>query len=178
MKSINFSTGVKEYAINGNPENIIRVNVADLNLPKRIKDVQIFFDEISQKYKGLDRNVTTDELFELDKQMRDKINYALGTDVCTPAFGEINCMTPVSNGEMLFESFFNAFKPIIEADMKAAAQAQAVHIEDKTNKYISVAQSAPVAPQISVTANPMPDISNLTQEQKDAMLIEMMRQGK
>lgn len=178
MKSINFSTGVKEYAINGNPENIIRVNVADLNLPKRIKDVQIFFDEISQKYKGLDRNVTTDELFELDKQMRDKINYALGTDVCTPAFGEINCMTPVSNGEMLFESFFNAFKPIIEADMKAAAQVRLYILRIKPINIYQLHKVLPVAPQISMTANPMPDISNLTQEQKDAMLIEMMRQGK
>ena len=178
MKSINFSTGVKEYAINDDENNKIRININDLNIPNRTKEVQDFFESMAEKYKNEDRQITTEEMADLDKQVREKINYVFGSDVCTPAFGSINCMSPVSNGKMLFEVFFEELMSVVESDIKAVKQAQAVHIEDKTNKYISAAQSAPIAPQISVTANPMPDISNLTQEQKDAMLIEMMRQGK
>ena len=37
MKSINFSTGVKEYAINDDENNKIRININDLNIPNRVK---------------------------------------------------------------------------------------------------------------------------------------------
>lgn len=182
MKSISFNTGYKEYAINDNANNTIRINMSDLNLPHRIKEVQDFFDNMAEKYKNDDRRMTSEELSDWDKQIREKINYAFGTDVCTPAFGNINCISPVEGGKMLFEAFFEVLMPVVEADMKAAAQAQAIHIEDKTNKYISAAQSAPVAPQIApaITVNTAatPDISNLTQEQKDAMLIELLGQKK
>lgn len=182
MKSINFSTGYKEYVINDDENNKIRINISDLNIPSRAKEVQDFFNNMAEKYKNEDRQLTTEELSDLDKQIREKINYAFGTDVCTSAFGNINCMSLVGGGKMMFEAFFEALMPVIEDDIKAASQAQAIHIEDKTNKYISAAQSAPVAPQIApaITVNTAatPDISNLTQAQKDAMLIELMRQGK
>lgn len=182
MQSINFNTGYKEYIINGDETTKIRINVNDLNIPNRINECQKFFDEMAEKYKNEDRQMTAEELSDLDKQVREKINYAFGSDICTPAFGNINCMSPVEGGKMLFEAFFEVLMPVVEADMKAAAQAQAVHIKDKTNKYIQSAQSAPVAPQIvpAITVNTAaaPDISNLTQAQKDAMLIELMRQSK
>ena len=178
MQSINFNIGYKEYIINNDENNKVRININDLNIPHRIEECQSFFDEMAEKYKNENRQLTAEELSNLDKQVREKINYAFGSDICTPAFGNINCMSPVANGKMLFEAFFEVLMPVIEADMKAAAQAQAVHIEDKTNKYISAAQSAPVAPQIAVTTNSVLDISNLTVEQKAAMFDEMMRQGK
>lgn len=182
MQSINFNIGYKEYIINNDENNKVRININDLNIPHRIEECQSFFDETAEKYKNENRLLTSEELAEMDKLIREKINYAFGTDVCTPAFGNINCMSPVEGGKMLFEAFFEVLMPVVEADMKAAAQAQAVHIKDKTNKYIQSAQSAPVAPQIApaITVNTAaePDISNLTQAQKDAMLIELMRQGK
>lgn len=182
MQSINFSTGYKEYIINNDENNKIRINISDMNIPHRAVECKSFFDSMAEKYKNEDRKMTSEELAEMDKLIREKINYAFGTDVCTPAFGNINCMSPVEGGKMLFEAFFEVLMPAVEADMKAAAQAQAVHIKDKTNKYIRSAQSAPVAPQIApaITVNTaaIPDISNLTAEQKVAMFDEMMRQGK
>lgn len=182
MQSINFNTGYKEYIINNDKNNKIRINISDMNIPQRAGECKSFFDEMADRYKNENRQMTAEELSDLDKQVREKINYAFGSDICTPAFGNINCMSPVEGGKMLFEAFFEVLMPVVEADMKAAAQAQAVHIKDKTNKYITAAQSAPVAPQIAsaITVNTAatPDISNLTQAQKDAMLIELMRQGK
>ena len=54
MKSINFSTGVKEYAINDDENNKIRININDLNIPNRTKEVQDFFEAMAEKYKNED----------------------------------------------------------------------------------------------------------------------------
>ncbi|MDO5125334.1 MAG: hypothetical protein Q4D35_03040 [Ruminococcus sp.] len=178
MKSINFNTGYKEYIVNGDESCKIRINLNDANIPARVKECQAFFDEMSEKYKDVDDKLTAEELTELDRLVREKINYAFGTDICTPAFGSMNVISPVGSGELLFVEFFNAFMPVVEEDMKSMAQAQAIHIEDKVSKYIQSAQTAPVAPAITVNTAPAPDISHLTQEQKDAMLIELMRQSK
>ncbi len=176
MKSINFNVGYKEYMINNDPNNLIRINVNDLNIPHRIEEVKDFFDKTAEKYKNDDRQMTADEMYEMDKLIREKINYALGTDVCTPAFGNVNCMSPLENGEeMLFMAFFNALMPVVEQDVKAVAQAQAIKLEDNTSKYINAAVNAPVAPAPVITASVAPE---LTQEQKAAMFDEMMRQKK
>lgn len=51
MKSINFSTGVKEYAINDDENNKIRININDLNIPNRTKEVQDFFEAMAENIK-------------------------------------------------------------------------------------------------------------------------------
>ena len=39
MQSINFDTGYKTYAVNGDESNVIRINVADLSIKSRIKEM-------------------------------------------------------------------------------------------------------------------------------------------
>lgn len=177
-KSIKFDTGFKEYVINDDENKKIRINVSDINILKRLEEVQKRIEEKTEKHKDNDKQLTTEEFLELDKIVREEINYAFGNDICTTAFGGMNAMSPVSNGKFLFEVFLESLIPVLQEDMKAAVQAQNIHLEDKMEQYVSAAKSAPAAPQIAVATNPIPDISNLTQEQKDAMLIEMMRQTK
>lgn len=178
MKSINFNTGYKEYIINDDENNKIRININDQNIPKRIQEVQTFFDEMSEKYKNEDRKLTPDEMYNLDKQVREKIDYAFGSNICSSAFGNVNCLSPVEGGKMLFEVFFEALLPEVENDIKSMQTANAIHINNKVDNYITEAVKAPTVPQISVASNSEPDISDLSQEQKDAMLLEFIRQGK
>lgn len=174
MQSINFSTGYKEYAINGDDSKTIRVNISDLNIPARVDEVQNFFENLADKFKEEDRQIAADDLSELDKQLRDKINYAFGSDVCTNAFGTVNCLSPLSDGKMLAEAFLEQLIPVVEADMKAAAQAHAVHIKSRAEEYIAAAKNAPADPQNSR----LTDITEITKEQKDAILKEYTEQGK
>ena len=176
MRSINFNTGYKEYAINNDENKTVKININDININKRAKEVEKFFIDLSEKYKDDDRELTADELFEYDKMLREKMNYAFGTDVCTAAFGNVNCMSEVEDGRPLFQVYFKALLEAVDEDRKAAAQAKAIHIENKANNYITAAQNAPAAPQLSAALEP--DISSLSQEQKDAMLVELMRQKK
>lgn len=168
MQSINFSTGFKEYAVNGDENNVIRVNVSDLNMLKRYEDAQVKINALTDKFKDIDKP-TPEQLVEADKEVRELLNYVFGGDVCTPAFGNTNCLSPVSNGMFLFEAFMDAFIPLIETDMKATANASKIHIEDKTAKYTAHLNTTPIT-----VSNQADMLSRLTPEQKDAMLREIL----
>ena len=180
MQSINFNSGFKEYAINGDESKTIKVNVSDMNLPKRIAEVEKIFTDLSDKYKDENRNLTADELYDIDKTVREKINYAFGSDICTNAFGDTNCLSFVSNGDMLFEAFFNAFLPVIKAGMEKVAQTSKIKLEEKTAKYTAHLEKPVITTNnpVNVYANPqpvLPDVSNLTPEQKKALAEELSK---
>ena len=46
MQSINFATGIKEYAVNGDESNVIRINVSDMNIAARFREHIDMFDKI------------------------------------------------------------------------------------------------------------------------------------
>ena len=168
MQSINFSTGFKEYAVNGDENNVIKVNVSDLNMLSRFNEAQEKINALADEFKNIDKP-TPEQLAEADIKVRDVLNYTFGSDVCTPAFGNTNCFSPVSDGKFLFEAFMEAFIPLIERDMKAVGNANKIHLENKTSKYTAHLNTAPIT-----VSNQADMLANLTPEQKDAMLREML----
>ena len=168
MQSINFSTGIKEYAINGDENNVIKVNISDLNIVNRYQEASKKIEALAEKYKNVSKP-TSEQLTEADAEVRAQLNYVFDSDVCTPAFGNTNCFSPVSNGMFLFEAFMEAFMPLVQQDMKATANASKIHIEDKTAKYTAHLNTAPIT-----VSNQADLLSRLTPEQKDAMLREML----
>lgn len=141
MKSINFNTGIKRYAINGDESNAIAINVNDLNLFKRIQD------EAEEKFtKALERldneTVTPQLLAEVDKEMKEIIDYIFGSDISSKVFGEVNCLSPLDNGDLMVIAFFEAFAPLVMEDIK---KSNAKFTENKKKKYIdNVVASSPV----------------------------------
>lgn len=175
MKSINFNEGYKEYAINGDENRVIRIRVADFNLPKRIESAKKTIDDLIVKYQG---NSSPSDMAEFDKEIREVINTAFGTDVCTPAFGAANVCTLVGDGEMLFIAFFEAFMPLIEADLKAMDITKKIgkpEVRPEVKKYI---ESRPAAKPVAGLADPygtaMPDVSGLTPEQKKELIAQLL----
>lgn len=181
MQSINFNTGYKTYALNGDENNVIRVNVTDLNIAKRFIDTQKTIGEIIDRFMNIEHPTPAD-LYNADQQVREQLNYALGSDVSTAAFGTANCLSPTVSGKILIEEFMDVFMPVVTRDIQSAAAASRIKLEQKTDKYIkpittSAAQNLPQpAPVIRVPeAKPSSfDLSSLTQEQKDALLKELL----
>ncbi len=132
MKSINFNTGVKRYILNGDENNVVSINVGDLNLMKRIKDASDVFDDILSR---LDREENTPEILaEIDEEMKKELDRVFGTDISAHAFGGVNCLSPLDDGNLLFMSFFEAFTPVVIEDMKATG---ATYRENANlNKYL------------------------------------------
>lgn len=152
MKSINFNTGIKQYAVNGDESNPVSINISDLNLYKRIRDSENAFDPILAR---LDEEENTPELFaEVDKAVKDKLDYIFGTNLSEKVFGGTNCLSPLDDGNLLFMAFFEAFVPMVLEDMKKSKQSFEAGKDDKFSKYLPKEENKPT-----------PDLSKLTPEQ-------------
>lgn len=132
MQNINFDDGYRRYILNGDENNVIRVNVTDFNILDRYNKAQADMQALIEDLQT-NKDATPEEIADYDKRIRDNINYIFGTDVCTAAFGTANCLSVVSNGSMLFESFLDALMPQVQADMDISLEAA----KKRTNKYIA-----------------------------------------
>ncbi len=141
MKSINFNTGVKRYMLNDDENNVISINISDINLLKRINDASAVFDTILTR---LDKEENTPELLaEVDAEMKKELDRVFGTDISAHAFGDVNCLSPLEDGNLLFMAFFEAFVPVVIADMNASGAA--FKGNTKLNKYLPETKTAPAA---------------------------------
>lgn len=166
MQSINFEVGnYKEYALNGDENNTIKIDVSDIGLIKRLRKAMEEIDEYQKQFEGkeeADENLVS----ELDEKAREIINKAFDSDVCTKAFGNKNCMSVASNGLPNMVNFLNAFIPVIQNDFQSEIEKEQKTLEEKTAKYIEpVVKNS--APEI--------DVSALSQEQKKALIEELSK---
>lgn len=122
MKSINFKNNFREYAVNGNESKVIRIKLS----PDMSQKIQDALSEIEQFKDEMNEN----NIAETGRKFCEIINKAFGTDICTPAFDGENPFSVVESGKFLFESFFDAFMPIFEADLKSLG------IRPEVKKYL------------------------------------------
>jgi len=129
MQSINFAKGYKTYAINGDENNTVKINVADPNLKNRIVGVMQEIDEFKSKYG--DAAITYEIITELDDFTKSKLDEAFGKGFSEAVFGELSCFAITEDeGKFVYETFMEAFLPIITADIEQATKASKAHIKD------------------------------------------------
>ena len=75
----------------------------------------------------------------LDKEVKEIIDTAFNADVCSHAFGNTSCFTPLANGDFLFVSFLNAFIELISADSNKEITKFVKNSEKKAKAYIDEA---------------------------------------
>lgn len=122
MKSINFKSSFREYAVNGDESKVIRIKL-DPDMPKKIQNALSEID----KFKEI---INKDNIAETGEKFCEIINNAFSTDICTPAFDGENPFSVVEDGKFLFESFFDAFMPVFQADLKS------LEIRPEVKKYL------------------------------------------
>ena len=129
MQSINFAKGYKTYAINGDESNVIRVNLADPNIIRRVGEM---LDALDEFMSTVPENGNAEDIFgSFDKLLKEKLDYAFGKGTAHAVFGDMNVLAVANDeGECVFETFINAFLPIIQSDIEAAGQVQQRHISD------------------------------------------------
>lgn len=166
MQSINFDKGYKTYAVNGDENNVIKINIADLSIKARIKEMYARISDLESEYRNIDK--PTDEQYaEVDKKIKAEINYAVGTDVCTPAFGLLNCLTILSDsGKSVAQSFLEALMPIIKKDVDEYTEKIKKLDKSKMKKYLE--------PTVKSGMEKI-DVDKLPQEEKDKILSEMFK---
>lgn len=149
--NIRFSTGEKEYIVNDDESKVIRVNVSDANILVRYNESLKKFEKLHDEIGDLE---DTEQLKRADLLVRGFINDVFDTDVCTPAFGNTNCLSPVGNGKALYQSFLEAFLPIVKKDIEARLNASNIHLEEKAKTFTDQLSQRPV----------QHDVTNLSDE--------------
>lgn len=163
MQSINFDDGYKSYMINNDENKIIRINVTDLNTSKRFEDAVSAIDKLMDEVKG---DISEERFIEADRVIREQLDHVFGEGVCEIVFGKTNVLSATESGKLLIEGFLDALLPVVKADMETAAAKSRANIEKKMAAYIE--------PVIN-DGNELPDISSLTDEQKQALLAELSK---
>ena len=128
VESINFESGYKTYAINGDESRVIRVNLSDQNIGHRIDEVMNALPQWKESHGGDEKSQS---YFDFDVFLKSKIDYAFGEGTSNAVFGDMNCLAVANEkGECVLETFINALVPIIRSDMAQAAKNQQRHIKD------------------------------------------------
>lgn len=133
MKSLNFNTNIKKYMINNDENNVISVNTADMGIFERVKKSQQLFADVQEKYKEAEKANMIEIMSELDRQVRQQINYIFGSDVCANAFGTANCIS-FCNGIPMFVGFLNALLIEVREDMQAEQKKSMENVEKYTSQ--------------------------------------------
>lgn len=166
MQSINFEIGnYKEYAINGDERNTIKIDVSDIGIIDRLQTAMAEISDYQQKLDSI-TEPSDSVVSEMDSTAREIINKAFDSDVCTKAFGSKNCFSVASNGQPVIINFLNAFMPIIKNDFSLAIENQQSELKGKTSKYIDPVVNGP-ATEI--------DVSTLSEGQKKALIEELKK---
>lgn len=107
MQSIDFNSGnYKEYAINGDENRVIRINVSDVGIITRIQDAMSKADNIAEEVSEREKNEDRTQLLkEYDQRAREMVNDIFGSNVCTAALGGINVFSMGSNGKPVLFNF-------------------------------------------------------------------------
>lgn len=153
MKKIVYDEGYRTYQV-GDSDRVIKIRL-DPEIFNRLNGAEVRINEIVERLKS----VSVEELPEISTELKDIINEAFGTDVCTPAFDGANVFTLVSADKMLFQSFFEAFIPVLKEDIKSIRK--------------NHSQPRPEVQKYLKPSAPAPDLSRFTPE-KLALLEQLL----
>lgn len=132
MQKLVFDRGYKEYQIGDDENAVIRINTADVGILARLNEAVKNIEQIQKKYENAENTDAIQLITECDKDIREQINYIFGSDVCTVAFGEINCLS-LAGGKPIFENFLEVLIPVMQADFESAQKIS----DEKVGKYTS-----------------------------------------
>lgn len=162
MKSINFQTGVwREYAVNGDETNTVRVNISDINVIGRMQSI---IGQAQEMFTNLREQHDPQTLMEHDKALRGLLDEVFGSGFSARVFGVTNVFTPVGDGDdMLFTAFCKAFTEVLQADAQEYAAAAKPAPRPEVQKYLPRQEQA------------VPGVSGMSAEQKQALLAELLK---
>ena len=102
MAVLNINLGLKSYEIcdtDGNTVGVIRFNPSDPGMVSRWKEVQEFINGFDEKEYN-----TPEKIGEADRAIKEKFNYAFGTDVSSVLFQNVSSLALCEDGRMVLEN--------------------------------------------------------------------------
>ena len=121
MENLNFDDGYKEFTINNDESKVIRFNPSDFAIFTRLTEAKKVISEAISKVgdieidaegKAVDFEKAGQMVENLDKIIKEQVDYVFNSSVSEKVFGN---QSPMSNvgGKSLFERFFECIEPVI-----------------------------------------------------------------
>ena len=76
-----------------------------------------------------------EKIGEADRAIKEKFNYAFGTDVSSVLFQNVSSLALCEDGRMVLENVLEAVQPIIEEAMKVAQKNSEARVRARTAEY-------------------------------------------
>ena len=142
MEKIKVSGKVKEYMIVNEKDEelgVIRINVTDFDFFNRTKEAEKQIMSIMNRFKGLHgKNLETEEIFasisELDKEIKEQLNYMFDYDVSSVVFGNTNCLS-IGDGQPFVTRFLQSIIPAIKRDIEKENRQSKQKMSKYTKRY-------------------------------------------
>lgn len=118
---INFDDGTKKIELNGDSNKVLTWNPTDINFVDRY----LFFidwvqNEYIEKVEKLSTSLKSIEDYKvgttiaLGDEFNKELDKVFGEGTSKIAFGNMNPISPISNGKFLFDNFISALDPVIK----------------------------------------------------------------
>ena len=142
MEKIKVNGNVKEYMIVNEKDEelgVIRINMTDFDFFNRTKEAEKQIMSIMQRFKELHgKNLETEEIFasisELDKEIKEQLNYMFDYDVSSVVFGNTNCLS-IGDGQPFVTRFLQSIIPVIKRDIEKENRQSKQKMSKYTKRY-------------------------------------------
>ena len=137
MENLTFNKGYKEYSVNGDENNVIRIYASNLNLIPKLEQLK---EKIALRMSVL-KNVSDDfdeflkEINIVERQVRAELDEAFGSPVSEAAFGNVNCLS-LAGGKLIVLNFLEAIVSQIKEDFISETR----RAEELVAKYVDTAK--------------------------------------
>lgn len=137
MENLTFNKGYKEYSVNGDENNVIRIYASNLNLIPKLEQLR---EKIALRMSVL-KNVSDDfdkllkEINIVERQVRAELDEAFGSPVSEAAFGNVNCLS-LAGGKLIVLNFLEAIVSQIKEDFISETR----RAEELVAKYVDTAK--------------------------------------
>ena len=142
---IQLSNPKRKYRINGDNNSIIELNPSDLGIVTRMKEVYKQLDSYAQKAGSLLAETTdeteeesldrlTENLSELDKSMRDMVDYLFDSPV-SAVVAKDQKMYNLYNGQFWFEHVIEVLSGLYENNFNQEFNKLSARVKKHTDKY-------------------------------------------
>lgn len=136
MQSLKFNDGLVRLAINGNESRVITINPTDFGILTRFEEAEPKIEKIiedAQNKETGDKKDGVKLLAELDKKLKEMVDFIVGSPVSDIVFGNTNCIS-LAGGSYIFMNFLEAYISYLEPKIKGEFEKSKAKIEKYTRQ--------------------------------------------
>lgn len=136
MNDISISTGLVSYTVNGGCS--VMINPTDIVFVEKLYSIFEALDEKQEAYKEELEKAEKREVFrvarKMDAELREMINEAFGTDICSAVFGNVS-VCAMADGLPLWANLLLGFMDVVDSSFISEQRKTNSRLAKYTSKY-------------------------------------------